>query len=66
MYNRIVFGNLKINYTCKFNDITKREFLVLLPLFMFIIIGGIKPSVFTDFVALEITELFFISRDFMS
>ena len=66
MYNRIVFGNLKINYTCKFNDITKREFLVLLPLFVFIIIGGIKPSVFTDFVALEITELFFISRDFMS
>lgn len=63
MYNRIVFGNLKINYTCKFNDITKREFLVLLPLFVFIVVGGIKPSIFTDFVTLEITELFFISRE---
>jgi len=65
MYNRIVFGNLKINYTCEFNDITKREFLVLLPLFIFIIVGGIKPSVFTDFITLEITELFFVSREFI-
>lgn len=49
LYNRIVFGNLKINYTLIFSDITKRELFVLLPLLFFILIMGIYPSFFTSF-----------------
>lgn len=46
MYNRIVFGNLKLEFTGVFEDITKREFFVLIPLVFFILVGGLYPSVF--------------------
>lgn len=48
MYNRIIFGNLKIDYTIKFEDLTRREFIVLLPLLAFILIIGFYPSIFTS------------------
>lgn len=48
MYNRIIFGNLKIDYTIKFEDLTRREFIVLLPLLVFIFIIGFYPSIFTS------------------
>lgn len=47
MYNRIVFGNLKIDYTTRFNDMTKREFFVFLPLILFVLLMGLYPSLFT-------------------
>jgi len=34
LYNRLIFGNLKISYTLKFKDMNLREFSVLLPLFL--------------------------------
>jgi NADH:ubiquinone oxidoreductase subunit 4 (subunit M) len=49
LYNRIVFGNLKINYTLIFDDITKREFYVLFPLIIFIFLMGICPTLFTGY-----------------
>lgn len=48
MYNRIIFGNLKIDYTIKFEDLTRREFIVLLPLLILIFIMGFYPSIFTS------------------
>lgn len=49
LYNRIIFGNAKINYTLTFSDITKRELVVILPLLFFILLIGVYPSVFTDY-----------------
>jgi proton-translocating NADH-quinone oxidoreductase chain M len=46
LYNRIMFGNVKIDYTRRFSDINFREFSILLPLFIFIFIIGISPNVF--------------------
>ncbi len=59
MYNRIVFGNLKLDYTSIYQDITKREFFVLMPLILFIILGGIYPSIFTASFNLISGEFFF-------
>lgn len=42
--NRILFGNLKIEYTILFSDLTKKEFIILSPLFLFILILGLYPS----------------------
>jgi proton-translocating NADH-quinone oxidoreductase chain M len=49
LYNRIIFCNLKINYTIAFSDITKRELVVVLPLLFFILLIGIYPTIFTDY-----------------
>jgi formate hydrogenlyase subunit 3/multisubunit Na+/H+ antiporter MnhD subunit len=48
MYNRIVFGNLKIDYTLIFNDTSKKEFFCLLPLLIFFLVLGVFPSIFTN------------------
>jgi proton-translocating NADH-quinone oxidoreductase chain M len=53
LYNRVIFGNLKINYTLKFVDLNAREFAVIFPLFCFIFIMGIYPSYFTSFLDLS-------------
>ena len=50
LYNRIVFGNLRIAYTKKFQDINFREFTVLMPLVIFVFITGIFPSFFLNFM----------------
>jgi proton-translocating NADH-quinone oxidoreductase chain M len=64
MYNRMVFGNIKINYTHFFADITRREFFVLLPLLFFIFLGGIYPTVFTSNFHLFSCEFLFFGRQF--
>lgn len=48
LFNRIVYGNLKIQYLSKFQDITYREFLVFLPLLLGTFIMGIYPEIFLD------------------
>jgi proton-translocating NADH-quinone oxidoreductase chain M len=57
LYNRIIFGNLKISYTLKFSDITFKEFIILLPLLFFVIFMGIYPSFFSDFIHLSTCNL---------
>ena len=49
LYNRVVFGNFKVNCTLVFRDISEREFMVLLPIVVFIFIMGFYPSVFTAY-----------------
>lgn len=59
LYNRVIFGNLKLDYTLKFSDMTPREFSVLLPLFLLILLFGIYPSWYLDFIHLSTTVLSF-------
>ena len=44
LYNRLVFGNLKISYTKVFKDLNFREFIILCILSQFIFFLGIYPS----------------------
>jgi len=56
--NRILFGNLKMNYTLSFYDLTHREFLLLLPLLIVIFCLGIYPTFFLDYLHFNVTDLF--------
>jgi len=57
--NRIIFGNLKINYTLFFNDINHREFLILLPLLVLVFLFGIYPTFFLNYFHFNLIDIFF-------
>jgi proton-translocating NADH-quinone oxidoreductase chain M len=61
LYNRITFGNLKIDYTLKFSDMNYREFLVIIPLFFFIFLMGLYPTFFLSYIHLASANLSFIN-----
>lgn len=46
LYNRIIFGNIKISYTNLFNDINFREFVIMFSLLVFLFLLGISPNIF--------------------
>ena len=48
LYNRICFGNLKIQYNTNYIDVTKREFYTVLPLLLLTLAMGIYPKIFFD------------------
>ena len=48
LYNRIIFGNLKIAHTKNFRDLNQREFLFLTILIVPVILMGINPSLFSS------------------
>ena len=45
LYNRLGFGNLKIQYVYSFSDINQREFWTLAPLIFLTIFVGIYPDI---------------------
>ena len=53
LYNRIIFGNLKIVYVQKFQDLSFREFFVLFSLLFFVFLMGIYPSFFSKLINLH-------------
>jgi len=59
--NRILFGNLKVNYTLFFQDLNIRELFILNPLLVFVFIGGLYPVFFSSFIDLTMINLSFIN-----
>lgn len=57
LYNRIIFGNLKIAYTKNFKDLNLREFILLTFLIVPIILMGINPSLFSSGLKLAVSTL---------
>jgi proton-translocating NADH-quinone oxidoreductase chain M len=62
LYNRVIFGNVKINYTVKFKDLSFREFSIMFPLFFFIFVMGISPNYFLSYLhifsnSISLTEI---------
>nr|AGH24445.1 NADH dehydrogenase subunit 4 [Reclinomonas americana ATCC 50284] len=57
LYNRVVFGNLKIEYIQFFYDVTRREFLVFVPLVILVFVMGIYPDVFLDAMHVSVANL---------
>ena len=55
--NRIIFGNLKINYTLKYLDLVHYEFNVIGFLSIFVIFLGIYPAVITDLTQMSAYSL---------
>lgn len=57
--NRIIFGNLKTNYTLKFMDLSHDEFAVMGFLTVFVILLGIYPSIITDVTHFSVYSLLY-------
>jgi len=57
LYNRIAFGNIKLQYVNQFTDMNKREFYVLLPLALGTLIMGVYPEVFLDPIHMSVNNL---------
>lgn len=60
LYNRIIFGNLKTEYTLTFVDVRLKEFVILIPLFILILFMGIYPSFFSYFLHVMSINLAFL------
>ena len=61
LYNRLIFGNLKISYTLKFTDLNAREFCILFPLAALVLLMGIYPTFFLDSIHFSIYNLSILS-----
>jgi proton-translocating NADH-quinone oxidoreductase chain M len=48
--NRLLFGNIKIKFTNKYKDINIREFFLILPLIIFVLLLGILPNIVSKFI----------------
>ena len=46
LFNRMVYGNLKLQYLTSFSDINTREVFVFLPLIIGTLVLGIFPEIF--------------------
>ena len=57
LFNRIAYGNLKIQYIHKFLDINKREFLIFLPLIFGTLVIGLLPNIFLLFMHMSVNNL---------
>jgi len=57
LYNRIAFGNLKVQSIKAYSDMNRREFFVQLPLILGTFLMGIYPEVFLDPMHVSIANL---------
>lgn len=57
LFNRIFFGQLNAAFIHRYSDINRREFFILLPFIVLIIIMGIYPSIFLDVLHLSVTNI---------
>ena len=56
-----MFGNLKNSNTILFADINFREFSILLPLLILMLLMGVYPKYFLNFIHLASSNLFLIT-----
>ena len=61
LYNRIMFGNLKISYTKNFVDLTLKEFVILLIIIIPVLYIGISPSLFLQGIKMSTLSLSFLN-----
>ena len=55
-YNRLVFGQIRFYSLQKFSDINRREFALLLPLFIMVFVMGIYPVLFLDTFSISVNN----------
>ena len=57
LFNRISYGNLKTQYFIYFLDVNKLELLTFTPLVVAIILVGLKPSIFLNYLHMSVNNL---------
>jgi NADH-quinone oxidoreductase subunit M len=58
LYNRVIFGNLKLHYTKIYKDIVLNEFLILFFLSILILLVGIYPQIILHYIHFSILVQF--------
>lgn len=62
LFNRLIYGNLKTQYMNSFSDLTKKEIVLFLPLYMNTLVLGIFPNIYFFVIQtsiLKLTELLY-------
>jgi len=57
LFNRISYGNLKTQYFTYYNDISKREFFIFLPLLIGTLVMGLYPEIFLESIHMSVNML---------
>lgn len=57
LFNRIAYGNLKTQYFNNFLDLSKREFMVFLPLLSGTLLMGLLPNIFLSLMHMSVNVL---------
>jgi NADH:ubiquinone oxidoreductase subunit 4 (subunit M) len=57
LLNRISFGSLKLTYFTLFQDVSRREFYILLPLLFLILWMGLLPNNFLNEIHFTVSSL---------
>ena len=57
LFNRISYGNIKIQYTTQFLDVSFREFIVFLPLILGTLFTGLYPNIFLTSIHMSVNSL---------
>lgn len=57
LFNRISYGNLKIQYTTQFLDVSPREFITFLPLLLGTLFTGLYPNIFLTSIRMSVNSL---------
>ena len=57
LFNRLVYGNLKIQYLTNFQDLTFKELFVFLPLLVGTLVMGIYPEIFLGLIHESVQNL---------
>lgn len=61
LYNRIIFGNLNIVNTIYFRDLNFKEFSILFPLFSLMLLMGIYPNFFLQYIQMSSLRLLILA-----
>jgi len=62
LYNRLTFGNFKSEYIKSYSDVSIKEFLILLLLFIPSLYMGLKPNKFIKTMQMAVVKLFVTSN----
>ena len=57
LYNRIAFGAIKVEYINPYKDIDFREFNILIPIVVLVLLMGIYPSIFSEVFHISILKI---------
>jgi NADH-quinone oxidoreductase subunit M len=59
LFNRLIFGNPKLIYIKNYQDITKREYMLIMPLVFLTILFGVVPDIILETTYFSIKNLVF-------
>jgi NADH-quinone oxidoreductase subunit M len=57
LFNRLSFGNLKTCYLKKTLDLSKREFIIFIPLIFYTLIFGLMPDIYLNSIHMSVNNL---------